>query len=124
MAWRKWVVRGVFCTLMGALGLAASLYEGLTNPTAIRQQVIDKLRAQIPGAAVTLDSAHLRLLGGIAIDGLRLARTDDPDRVEFIHVPSAIIYHDKEQLLDGKLVIRKLELKNPHLHVIRSKEGR
>src|SRR4051794_6751602 len=118
MAWRKWLVRGLVFTVFGAIGLAVSLYQGFTSPAVIRQQVIDKLRAQMPGAAVTLDAAHLRLLGGTAIDGLRLARTDDPDRVEFIHVPSAVIYHDKEQLLDGKLVISKLELKNPHLHVI------
>lgn len=124
MAWRKWVVRGLVFTVFAAFGLAVSVYQGLTSPDAIRQQVIDKLKAQMPGAVITLDSAHLRLLGGIAIDGLRLARTDDPDRVEFIHVPSAVIYHDKEQLLDGKLVIRKLELKNPHLHVIRNKAGR
>jgi hypothetical protein len=124
MAWRKWLVRGLVFSTVGGLALVVSVYQGLTNPTVIRQQVIDKLRAQLPGADVSLNAARLTLLGGIVLDDLRLARRDDPERVTFADVPSAVIYHDKEQLLDGKLVIRKLELQHARIHLIRSKDGR
>lgn len=124
MAWRKWLVRGLVFTVFGGLGTAVFLYFRWTNPAAIRQAVLDKLGAQIPGAVVTLDSARLRLLGGIALYELRLARRDDPDKVDFAYLPSAVIYHDKEQLLDGKLAIRKVELYRPRLRLVRGGDGR
>src|SRR5262249_24021507 len=82
------------------------------------------LAAQFPGAAVSLESARLRLLGGVSLNELRLARRDDPDKADFLYVPQALVYHDKERLLDGKLRIRKLELNRPRLRVVRSAQGR
>ena len=56
MAWRKWIVRGlVFSILIGVAG-ALWIYQRWTNPTAVRQQVINKLHALFPGATVTLIS--------------------------------------------------------------------
>lgn len=124
MAWRKWLVRGLVLTILGAVGAVVWLYLRWTNPAAIRQQVLDKLSIQIPGAVVTLDSARMRLLGGIAINELRLARRDDPNKTDFAYLPSAIVYHNKEQLLDGKLAIRKVELYRPKLRLVRASDGR
>src|SRR5689334_3411057 len=96
---RKWVVRSlVFAVLVAAAG-AGMLYQRYTNPAAIRRQVIEKLGKDFVGCRVALESARLRLLGGIAITDLRLSRNDDPDDGEFLYVPSGILYHDKEQLL-------------------------
>jgi len=52
-----------------------------------------------------------------------LSRNDDPDRVEFARIPSAILYHDKEKLLDGAMVLRKVELHRPRLRVERNPDG-
>ena len=83
----------------GALG-----YQRWTNPAAVREQVIAEIGKTFPGAQVSVDSARLRILGGIQLNGLRLTRADDPEKAEFLHVPSAIFYHDKE-----KIVIRNYE---------------
>jgi hypothetical protein len=121
---RKWVVRSlVFAVLVAAAG-AGMLYQRYTNPAAIRRQVIEKLGKDFPGCRVALESARLRLLGGIAITDLRLSRDDDPDDGEFLYVPSGILYHDKEQLLDGRMVIRKVELFRPRVRVVRGPDGR
>ena len=51
-------------------------------------------------------------------------RRDDPDRTDFLYVPSAVIYHDKERLLNGKLGIRKIELCRPRIRVVRGRDGK
>jgi hypothetical protein len=122
--WRKWLVRGVVCAILAAAAAAAVLYQRWTSPAATRRQVITQLTAQFQGVRVSLESARLRLLGGIALFDLRLSRTGGPDAGDFLDVPSAILYHDKEQLLDGKLCIRKIELYRPRLRVARGPDGR
>jgi hypothetical protein len=123
MSWRKWLVRGLVFGIMGAVVCAAVVYQRWTNPVAIRQQVLDKLRELFPGADVTLDSAHLELLGGIRFTELHLVRRDDPDRTEIAHVPSGVLYHNKEEVLDGKLSFRKVVLDRPRLRIARNREG-
>ncbi|MGE3804543.1 MAG: hypothetical protein AB7K24_07710, partial [Gemmataceae bacterium] len=123
MFWRKWLVRTLVLLVAAGLGSAAFLYLHWTSPSVMRRRVIAKLGEQIPGAAISLDSARLRLLGGIAIRELRLTRHDDPDQNEFVHIPSAILYHDKEQLLDGKLAVRKVVLYRPRICLIRGGNG-
>jgi hypothetical protein len=124
MTWRKWLVRGLVFSVVAAGILLAVLYEAWTNPTATRRQVLDKLGEKFLGATVTLESARLRLLGGIALGELRMARRDDLDKEDFLYVPSAVLYHDKEQLLQGKLTLRKIELYRPRLRVVRERDGR
>jgi hypothetical protein len=124
MSWRKWIVR---CLVFGIAGVCASagyLYRYWTNPAAVREHVIAFLKAHCPGAVIALDGAHISLLGGIVLNDLRLARRDDPNQVEFLHVPSATIYHDKEKLLDGILCIRRMELDHLHLRIVRERDGR
>src|SRR5262249_5488259 len=62
--------------------------------------------------------------GGIALSDLRLSRSSEDDPADFLDVPSAVLYHDKEQLLDGKLVVRKVEMYRPRLRVARGPDGR
>lgn len=120
---RKWLVRGLVFLSLGGILAAGYLYQRWTNPNAVRRQVVAKLREMFPGADVTLDSARLRLLGGIALSELRLTRRDDADKGELAYLPSGIIYHDKEQLLDGGLAIRKVELHHPRLRIVRRQDG-
>jgi hypothetical protein len=123
-AWRKWLVRGFVFSVVACLVAAGGLYQRWTNPSAMRLLVIEHVALQFNDVTVSLESAQLRLLGGIAVTHLRLTRNDDPDKLEFLDVPRGIIYHDKEQLLDGKLAIRKLELFKPRLRVVRDAAGK
>lgn len=124
MAWRKWLVRGVVFFLFGGMATAAYVYQSWTSPASIRADVVAKLSDLMPGAIITLDSANLQLLGGVAIQNLQLIRRDDLEQVVIARFPSATLYHDKEMLLEGKLVIRKIEFRRPTIRVIRNREGR
>jgi hypothetical protein len=124
MAWRKWVVRGLVLTIAAAVGAGGIAYQHWTNPAEVRRQLLDQLTARFPGATVTAESARLRLLGGIAVSELRMTRRDDADLTNCLHVPSAVIYHDKELLLDRKFVIRRMVLERPRLRAIRDSDGR
>jgi hypothetical protein len=122
--WRKWLVRSLVFSLLGAMLAGAYIYQRWTNPEAVRLQVLAKLHDLFPGAEITLDAAHLRLFGGIALSELRMTRGDDLDKTDFAYFPSALLYHDKEQLLDGVLFIRKVDLNRPRLRIVRNREGR
>ncbi len=120
---RKWIVRGLVFSIVGGCAVAAWLYQRWTNPSAVRQQVLLKLQQMFPGATVTLDSARLRLLGGISLTELRLTRREGGERPDLLHIPSAVLHHDKEKLMDGVLQLRKVELREPRLHLVREKDG-
>jgi hypothetical protein len=123
MSRRKWLVRGLVFSVLGGLAVAGLLYQRYTDPATVRRQVIAQLEARFPGAAVSVASAHLRLLGGIAVRDVRLVRRDGTDPDDFTYIPSAVIYHDKERLLEGRLAVRKMELYRPRLHLIRRPDG-
>jgi hypothetical protein len=124
MASRKWLVRCLVFTISSGLGSAALLYQQWTNPAAVRQQVVEHLGVYFVGANVTLDSAHMKLLGGISLRELRLSRRDDPNKADLLHVPEATVYPDKEQVANGTFSIRKIELHRPHLRIRRGADGR
>jgi len=124
MTWRKVVVRGLVFTVAVAIGAGAVAYQHWTDPAEVRRHLLRQLSARFPGATITADSARLRLLGGIVVSEVRMTRRDDADMLNFLYVPTAIIYHDKERLLDGRFSIRKMELDRPRFHVLRDEEGR
>jgi hypothetical protein len=112
-------------SVLGLSVLAAVVYQAWTNPAAIRAQVLNHIRGRfVDRVGVSLDSAQLRLFGGIAVSELRVARTDGLDRKDFLYVPSGIIYHDKERLAHGVFAVRKLELHRPQLRLVRQSDGR
>jgi len=110
--------------VLGGIVAAAALYHHLTNADNIRRQVIRQLEGQLVGVGVRIESARLRLLGGVSLSDVRLIRTGDPDQNVLLHVPSAVIFHDKEQLLKGVLAIRKIELQRPRFRIVRSRDGK
>ena len=123
MTWRKWMVRGLVFSVLGGSVAAALAYQAWTNPTATRRQVLSQLDKNFVGAHVSLESARLRLLGGISFTDLRMTRRDDLDRADFLYVPDGIIYHDKERLANGDLAIRKIELHRMRLRIVRDHDG-
>ncbi len=124
MAWRKWMVRGLVFGVVGTVAAGVWLYQRWTCPEEVRRQVIAKLSEHFIGAHVSLETAHLQLLGGVSVTELRLSRRDDLDKGDFAVIRSASIYLDKEQLLNGRVVIRKLELPRTRIHVVRTTDGR
>jgi hypothetical protein len=123
MAWRKWLVRGLVLFFFGGLAVVAFCYHRWTNPEAVRQQVIDKLASHMVGAQINLESASLRLLGGISFGELRISRRDDPKQPDLAYIPCGIIYPDKEQVAHGKVAIRKIELQRPKILLRRDAAG-
>ncbi len=122
-AWRAWVVRGLVFGSTGMVLAVASVFWAWTNPAQLRQTVLTTLMERVPGIGATLEGASMRLLGGITLLGLRVSRSDDLDKSDFFYVPRAVLYHDKEQLIDGKLAIRKVELQEPRLRLVRGRTG-
>jgi hypothetical protein len=123
MTWRKWLVRCLVFSVTGGLGLLGFLYLRWTNPTKVREVVIAQIREHLTGADVTIDSAQMRLLGGIFLTDVKLTKWNDAAKAELAYIPSAIVYPDKEKIRDGKFATRKIELKRPRLHVRRGKDG-
>src|SRR5262249_16882555 len=72
---------------------------------------------QFPDVDIHVESARLRIFGGISVSDLRLTRRGESQ--PFFEAPTAVIYHDKEQLGRGQLVIRKLELDGPTIRISR-----
>ena len=106
-------------SVLGLAALGAVVYQAWTNPAAIRAQVLNHIRSRfVDAVSVGLDSAQLRLLGGIAVASCAVARTDGLDRKDFLYVPSAVIYHDKERLSQGAFAIRKVELHRPQVRMV------
>lgn len=126
MAWRKWLVRGLVFTAFAALAAAGLLYQHWTNPTAVRRQVLEQLNKHFVGARVSMDSADLRVFAGVTLTDVRFYRRnpDDFDSAEFAIIPTAVVCLDKEHLLGGRQVIRKIELDRPRLRIVRDQQGR
>jgi AsmA-like C-terminal region len=123
MTWRKWFVRGLVFASTASVAAAALVFHYWTNPAMVRREVVAKLSEHFAGADVRLQTAYLRLLDGIFVSELKMVRRDDAGRTVFLYVPRGVIYYDKEQLHDGKLVIRKIQLDRATIRVIRDQNG-
>src|SRR4029078_7717975 len=121
--WRRRLVRGAVLAAVGGVACAGVLAYQLTGSAAVRAQVTAQLRNHFVGGEVALGSARFRLLGGVNVENFTLYRKDDPTRTPVLHVPSGVIYHDKEQLARGGLAIRTLKLERPRLTVSRAADG-
>jgi hypothetical protein len=123
MSWRKWLVRSLGLIVLSGLSVTGFFYLRWTNPEAVRRQVLEQLSVHLTGADISLESAHMRLLGGISFRELRLSRGDDSSPSDLALIPSGIIYPDKEQAFNGKFAIRKFELHHPCIRLHRGPDG-
>lgn len=120
---RSWLIRGLILAgvaVLVALGMVANSW---VSPERVREQVIATLNEQLNGVEVHVGSARMRILGGIAVKDLKLVRVGGSAGQPFLFVPSAVLYHDKEQLNRGRLVIKRVDLENPELHIERTADG-
>lgn len=124
MALRSWAIRGLILAGVAAVVALGWVASSWVSPEHVRAQVIAHLNEQFDGVEVHVGSAHMRLLGGIAVSDIRITRPGPEGQTPLLIVPSAVLYHDKEQLNRGRLVIKKVELDKPELHLERGPDGK
>ncbi|HKB03043.1 MAG TPA: hypothetical protein VKD90_12535 [Gemmataceae bacterium] len=114
----------VVCVL-AALGYGGYYaYDHVFQPGEIKRRVHDGLAAKFDGVDVEIGSARMRpFLGGVNVSDLKLIRRDDPTRTPFLHVPHAVIWHDKTEF-PHRIVPAKIELEGAHLRLVRGTGGR
>src|SRR5579863_6205603 len=96
MSLRSWAIRGLI--LSGVAGIVALCWmaNSWVSPERVRAQVKENLSQQFKDdVEVQIGSAHMRILGGIAVTDLKLIRRGSGSDTPFLSVPSAILYHDK-----------------------------
>ena len=121
MLWRVWLLRTAVCSFCVAFGVLGWLTYLHTNSEAIRLKVVEELQGN--SSASMSKSAPPGCGRWAAFPSAICAwRRDDPTH-PFLTVQAATVYHDKEQLAHGRLVIRKLELDQPALLIRRDVEG-
>ncbi|MCE9531370.1 MAG: DUF748 domain-containing protein [Planctomycetes bacterium] len=124
MVSRKWLFRSLFFIFLAALAGGALLLHAWMRPELIRAELTKQLSEKFNDVEIEVQSARLRLLGGISVNELKLYRRDDPTRTPWLQVPTAVLHHDKEQLNNGHLVIRKIELFKPRFRFDRDVSGK
>jgi len=125
MAARKGLARLVrVCCLLAVLGYGGwYAYDEVFQPGEIRRRVHDALTERFEGVDVEIGSARMRpFLGGVNVTDLKLIRRDDPTRTPFLHVPHAVIWHDKAQF-PHRIVPGKIELEDARLRIVRNTAG-
>ena len=124
MSWfRPWLIRAGILTALAAVVWAGVWAYHWVSPEKVRAAVAENLREQFDdGVEVEVGSAHVRLFGGLSVSELKLTRRGESE--PFLHVPNAVITHDKERLNRGELVIRKIELDSPTVRLVRGADGR
>ncbi len=107
---KHWLIRGGLLAALAVLGYAGWWARDWVSPDNVRAAVIGHVEQDFPGSEVRLGFARMRLLGGISVSDLALVRPDDP--ATFFESPAGVIFHEKEQLKRGRLVVRKIEFYN------------
>ncbi len=120
---RKWIIRGISVGGLVGLFLLLGGFLTWTSPAIIQNLLVDRIRNSLNDTKVHVDGVHVNLWGGITANGLRLGRGNGFDSVDFLNIPRAQIVHDKEAILEGRLAIRRIELFQPSLRIIRNPNG-
>src|SRR5262245_3965202 len=118
---KNWLIRCGILTVLAGAGYAGWWARDWVSPENVRSAVVGHLGQDFPGSTVDLDSARMRLLGGISVTKLALTRPGDP--APFFESPAGVIYHDKEQLNRGRLVVRKIEFDEAVVRLERRPDG-
>jgi hypothetical protein len=121
MACRSWLIRGLILAALSGIVAGIWYAHSYVSPESVRAALIATLGEQLAGAEVHVGSARMRVFGGISVRDLRLTRRGDTE--PFFIAPTAVIYHDKEEINRGRLTIRKIELNEPHLRLECESDG-
>jgi hypothetical protein len=124
MLLRSWLIRGLILAGVASIAALGWLASSWMSPDHVRAQVIAHLREQFDGAEVEVGSAYMRILGGIAVTDVKIVLRGPHGPTPVVLVPAGILFHDKEQLNRGRLVIKKVELQNPEFYLDRGPDGK
>lgn len=116
-----WLIRGGLLAVLTAVGYAGWWARDWVSPENVRAAVISHLERDFPGSEVRIGSARMRLLGGISITDLALTRPGES--APYFEAPAGVIYHEKEQLNRGRLVVRKVEFDDVTVRLERRTDG-
>jgi hypothetical protein len=118
---RGGLVRLLILAVAAAVVGGAFVAHDYVRPERVREALLATLREKLPGVDVQVESAGLRLLGGISVEGLTLTRPGDAE--PFFAAPRATVSHDKESLAQGVVQIRKVEIDGATLRLNRAADG-
>ena len=121
-AFRTWSIRLLILTVLASIGYGIWWMQSYVSPDAVRTALLSTFSEQFPNAEVHVSSAHIRVFGGISIRDLTLTNRGETE--PFFVAPTSIIYHDKEQINRGRLVIRKIDLDAPTFRIERGTDGK
>jgi hypothetical protein len=120
---RIWCKRVVALLVLVLVALASRAAYIWTSPEVVRQLVLKQLEAFFPDCQIEIGSAHVRLLGGVSINEVRI-RKKNADQGEMIYLPRIIAEPDKHELASGEWTLRKLTLLRPRITIIRDAQGK
>lgn len=123
MVVRKWLIRSLIPVLLAAIVVSIDYINGWVKPSFVREQLLAELSRQFVGVDIEVSSVRMRLFGGMVVNDLKLIRSSDTKRIPFLTVSRASLLHDKEQLANGKLVLRKIEMESPTFVLERDERG-
>jgi uncharacterized protein involved in outer membrane biogenesis len=123
MNWRRAFTRLLALALLVLVVGGYVLYQRWTDPEAVREAVLRELNERFANTEIRLGAARLSLFGGIELSDLELVRQGESEASPFAVFPGITLRHDKEALGKGRLVIRKVELREPALIVVRRADG-
>lgn len=119
---RNLLIRGAVLAVVAALTYGGWTAAHWVSPERVRAAVLDHLHARFgESVEVSLGAAEMRLFGGLAVTHLTLTRRGEAE--PFLHVPHAVLYHDKEKLTRGELTLRKIALDRPTVRLDRRADG-
>ena len=121
-AFRTWSIRLLILTVLAGIGYGIWWMQSYVSPDAVRTALLSTFSEQFPDAEVHVSSAHIRVFGGISIHDLTLTKRGETE--PFFIAPTSVIYHDKEQINSGRLVIRKIDLDAPTFRIERDVDGK
>jgi hypothetical protein len=116
-----WLIRGGLLAVLAVVGYAGWWARDWVSPENVRTALITRLEQDFPGSTARVGTAQLRLLGGISVTDLALTRSGESE--PYFAAPAGVIYHEKEQLNRGRLVVRKVELDEAIIRLDRRADG-
>ncbi len=119
---RNFVIRGLILAVLAVVPAAAWVMHDRVRPDRVRAALIETLEEKFDGVEVHVGDARLRVFGGITVTDIRLTRKGETS--PFFAAPTAVIYHDKEQLQKGRIAIRKFEFDGPTIRLARLPDGK
>lgn len=121
---RHILIFGFATTLIGGGAVAWYAYAHFTDPETIRQLVLDKARVALPGALVRLANVQGNPLGDCKLIDFSISQPGKGDRRdEFFKLAQVTVTPDRRSLSEGRLLIHKLVLDKPVLHLQRKADG-